>query len=218
MIMAHIEIEWTRTSTPIRINEYAQELGFNLTIIEQDSIPTQHWEWIDNKIRNSILYEISDCWEKDEWSTSLYEVNQGIYVINLADNLYLDYDGNPSPVMYIGRGQIMKRISSHLKNWIRNFSESLQGISFNIWMTEIKVRGLVDAFLDVETDLLDYFYDKFNSFPIQNTINGRNHYSEHEYNREWNKPLWNPSNIKNGWSIQPLDNNPWNIEFENYGN
>lgn len=212
--MASIEIYWSKTEQPIRINDYARRLGFDLRTIEQSSIPDEHWNWIDNKIRNAILYTISDCWAEHEWPSSLSEVTQGIYIITLADNLSIDYNGLPSPVMYIGRGQILKRISSHLKEWVRYFSESLQGISFDIWMTEIKVRGLVEAFKDVETDLLSYFYEKFSRYPIQCSQGGRSHEREHEYNKEWNKPLWNPTNINNGWSIKPLGNNWWAMEFE----
>lgn len=81
-------------------------------------------------------------------------------------------------------------------------------------MAEVKVSGSKNAYKEVETDLLNYFYDKYKCYPIQNSKTGDLHEKEHNYDKEWNKPLRNPTNINNGWSIKPLDNNDWSINFE----
>lgn len=210
--MAEIEYYWTKNEEPIRISEFATNLGFNLRTLEYEGAPEDKWEWINKKIRNSILAYLSDSWE-EERSSPLSSVTQGIYVITLSDNLSIDYDGQPSKVLYIGRGQIRTRLADHFKQWIRYFTDSLQDISLDIWMTEIKVKGSKCAFKEVETDLLNHFYEKFNCYPIQNSKSGDYHEKEHNYCEEWNEPLRNPTNINYGWAIKPLRNNSWAIEL-----
>ena len=213
--MAFVEYFWTKTEEPIRISEFASDLGFNLRTLEYEGVPEDKWEWINKKIRDDILSYVSECWEDDEKrNSSLYSVKQGIYVVALSDNLSIDYGGEPSKVLYIGRGQIFNRLFAHFKQWISYFSDSLQDISFDIWMTEVKVSGSKNAFKDVETDLLNHFYDKFGCYPIQNAKSGNYHEKEHDYSDNWNKPLRNPTNINNGWAIRPLRNNDWAFEIE----
>lgn len=206
--MATIELDWLKNESPIRLDEYAYDVGFDLNKLEQKDLPYIHKQWIYNKIIGSILYYVSSVWE-GEWDKLLTNVKQGVYVITLANKLSIDYDGFPSPVLYIGRGQIYNRIRSHLWSWIRHFSDSLQGLSFYFWMTEVKIKGSYEAYKDVESDLLYDFYEKFSHYPIQNSIFGKTPNKTHVYKSGWNKPLWNPPYIKSGWSIKPLQNNPW---------
>ena len=81
-------------------------------------------------------------------------------------------------------------------------------------MTEIKVNGNKNAFREVETDLLNHFYSKFNCYPLQNKICGSIHEKIHNYGKNWNLPLKNSPTIQNGWSIKPLKNNPWAKKFK----
>ena len=214
--MASIEYYWTKTEDPIRISEYATNIGFNLRSLDYENIPDDKREWINKKIRYDILAEISDCWEDEdqERNGKLSSVKQGIYVISLADNMSIDYNGNPSKVIYIGRGCIRSRLATHFKYWIKTFNDSLQDISFDIWMTEIRHPGSKNAFKEVEADLLDYFCNKYDCYPIQNSISGDIHNKNHDYDNDWNRPLRNPPDINNGWAIRPLKNNDWAIEFE----
>jgi hypothetical protein len=214
--MAEINYYWTKTSVPIRISEYADNLGFNLRTLDRENTTDEQLEWVHSKIRNKILSDISECWEADEEGRqfNLASISQGIYVITLSDNLSIDYNGNPSKVLYIGRGQIRIRLYNHMIQWLRHFTESLQDISFDIWMSEIKVKGSKDAYKNVESDLINYFYEKFKCLPIQNSSKGHYHEKSHTYCEEWNKPLKNAPYINKGWAIKPLENNPWSIAFE----
>ncbi len=213
--MAKINVEWFKTKYPISIREYAEKCGFNLTGLENGNISEENWEWIDSKIRLRILNDLKEQWNDiEDGANRFLKVKRGVYVITLAQNISIDYSGHPSQVIYIGRGNLRSRISSHLRNWIRYFSESLQDISFNIWLTEIRVKGSPNAFKDLEYDLLDEFFNRYGELPIQNTKYGDNFGREHEYNMEWRAPLNNPRNIHNGWTIKPLRNNPWFKDVE----
>ncbi|WP_135380791.1 hypothetical protein [Vibrio tasmaniensis] len=210
--MAVIEYEWVRNEYPIRFSKYASDMGINLLTLSYDNVKEDIWDWIDSKIRLRIVKDLEDVWES-EFNSSLSSVTQGIYVVTIGDNLSIDYQGLPSKVLYIGRGQLRSRINSHLKFWLKNLSDSLQDISIHIWMTEVKVRGNNQIYKEVETDLLSHFYHKYDALPLQNAKNGDFHEKEHDYGRNWNAPLRNPSNIQQGWSIKPLDNNPWYEEL-----
>ncbi|MCD9495803.1 hypothetical protein [Photobacterium carnosum] len=213
--MAQIDYEWVKSEHPIRFSEYAADMGINLRTLSYDNVKSDIWDWIDSKVRNNILKDLDEIWE-DKSSSLLSSVKQGIYVITIADNLSIDYDGEPSKVLYIGRGQLRSRINSHLKYWLKHLSDSLQDISIHIWMTEIKVKGNKSAYKEVETDLLCYFHERFSVYPLQNAKSGDYHEKYHDYCSSWNLPLRNPSNINQGWSIKPLEGNPWYLEIPVY--
>jgi len=213
-----MDFYWTKTEEPVRISEYASELGFNLRSLEYSGLSENKWSWINSKVKSSIVDYIAECWEDEDEERSglLSEVKQGVYVITLADNLSIDYDGKPSKVLYIGRGKIRERLAAHFTHWIRHITESLQDISFDVWLTEIKTSGSKEAFKDVEADLLADFYEKFGSHPLQNSKSGDSHMRDHKYCSNWNKPLKNTSGINKGWSIKPLKNNDWALDFDEY--
>lgn len=213
--MPTINFEWVKTDEPIRISQCANDLGFNLRTLDHQGISDQIWNIIDGKIRNSIMETLDDRWNKAEGVTQpLSQVTKGVYAITLGDNLSIDYNGNPSKVIYIGRGHIRSRIFNHFKHWVRHLSDSLQDISFDVWMAEIKVKGSANAFKEVETDLLEDFHGRYGAYPLQNMKSGDYHEKEHEYDCDWKSPLKNSTNIQYGWSIRPLRQNPWVIEFE----
>ena len=213
--MPKIKFEWVKTDEPIRISQYANDLGFNLRTLDYQGISEEIWKAIDGKIRNSIMETLDEYWSKAEGVTQpLSQVKQGVYAITLGDNLAIDYNGNPSKLLYIGRGHIRSRIFNHFKLWVRYLSDSLQDISLDVWMAEIKVKGSANAFKEVETDLLWDFYDRYGTYPLQNKKSGDSHEKEHEYDCDWKAPLKNPTNIQYGWSIRPLKQNPWTIKFE----
>lgn len=213
--MAYIEFQWVKTEFPVRISEYANELGFNLRTIDDSGLSIDVRETIDGKIRNQIMYYLDEVWSKQSGGRKpLSEITQGVYVITLSDNLSIDYNGVPSKVLYIGRGRIRSRIYNHMKLWVRYLSDSLRDISLDFWMAEIRVNGSKNAFKEVESDLLNNFYERFKCYLLQNRKSGDYHEKTHDYHDHWSAPLRNPSNIQHGWAIKPLKSNPWAIKFD----
>ncbi len=206
--MALIDVDWTKTE-PISIREHGIYCGFNLSTIDLLSLSKERRKWIEKEIVSSIIKEIDEVWEKDQWDTPLYEVGKGVYVITLSGNICIQYPNKESQVVYIGRGKIRNRIRRHLTNWVTHFSESLHDIKFQIWMTEIKVPGSPNAVKDVEYDLIKKFEEEYGDLPIQNSKVGNYHKKDHEYNSEWKTPLRVDSSIKSGWSISPMPKNEW---------
>ena len=207
------EIHWTK-SVPVSIRDYGNSCGFNLITIDIMQLPKDKAQWIEKKIVSSILADLDETWEKDERLLRLHDVEKGVYVITIAGTICIDYKNGPSQVVYIGRGKTRSRIYSHLKNWVSTFSESLQDISFCFWMTEIKIPGSPDAFMDVESELIRRFDDRFGEYPILNYKAGKGYKVEHTFDRTLTKPLSNLPSIKAGWKIKPMPENEWFNEIE----
>ena len=210
--MANINVDWTKSDS-ISIRDYASRCGFNLLTINIVKQPEEYRNWIEKKIISSILADVDNSWE-NEWETSLSQVDKGVYVTTMASNMCVKYKSGVSQVIYIGRGQVRKRLYQHLKNWVANFSESLQDIKFNFSLTEIKVPGSANAFKDVESDLICNFRSKYGGFPLLNKKHGDVCQKDHTYNSEFRKPFKNEHDIKRGWCIKPMANNEWFREIE----
>ncbi len=110
--MANIDISWTK-SQPISIRDFASRCGFNLLTINIMDLPKENRKWIEKKVITGILSSIDKIWE-GEWEKPLSQIDKGIYVITMSGNLCVQYKYGPSQVIYIGRGQIRKRLYQHL--------------------------------------------------------------------------------------------------------
>lgn len=206
--MAFIKVEWTKTE-PITIREYGNYCGFNLSIIDLLTLSNERRNWIEKEIVSCILEELDATWKKYQWDTHLSKVGKGVYVITLSGNMCIQYPNKESQVIYIGSGEIRKRIKAHLINWVTHFSESLHDIKFQIWMTEIKIPGSPNAFRDVEADLIEMFETEYGDLPIENSKAGNYHKNNHHYNTEWEIPLKINGSINSGWCIAPMPDNEW---------
>ncbi len=207
------EIHWTK-SDPVSIRDYGNFCGFNLITIDIKQLPIDKAQWIEKKIVSSILSDLDETWEGDEWPLRLHDVEKGVYVITIAGNICVDYKDEPSQVVYIGCGKTRNRIDSHLKNWVSTFSESLQDISFCFWMTEVKIPGSPDAYMNVESELIRRFDERFGEPPILNYKAGKRYKVEHTFDRTLTKPFINLPSIKAGWKIKPMPDNEWYNEIE----
>ena len=208
------EIYWTKTN-PISIRDYASYCGFNLNTIDLFKIPEDQRKWIERKVVGNILEDLDECWAEDEWEEPFNSIEKGVYVISLAGNICVDYKNKPSQVIYIGRGQVRHRIYNHLKNWVANFSESLQDINFRFWATKIKKAGSPDAFKIVESKLIKIFYDRYGELPILNKKFGDCFdNSNHSFSKDLTKPFRNERAINKGWKIRPMESNEWFKEIE----
>lgn len=48
--MAEIEYRWTKNDKPIRISEFATNLGFNLKLLEYNGIQENKMDWVNKKL------------------------------------------------------------------------------------------------------------------------------------------------------------------------
>lgn len=80
-------------------------------------------------------------------------------------------------------------------------------------MTEIKVPGSSNAFIDVEADLIKVFEKRYGEYPILNYRSGNSNDKNHNYIGKLAKPFHNDPSIKRGWRIAPMEDNEWFTEI-----
>ena len=133
---------------------------------------------------------------------------QAVYVIRIMRPFAFLYQTDEtesySPVVYIGKGQFQKRITSHLKSWISHLSASIPGLQIRILFCEPRKQRLGAICEHVEADLLDVFEKSYGRLPL------RNHRREpkrgnHDYDaKQVNQALNLGSGKGFHWAIKPL--------------
>lgn len=201
--MAKIRFEIAECSN-ISIRAVASEVGFNLNSINLRSEASQMKSEIVKRIVSQIVCYLEEAWE-EKFETTLSEVQKGVYIIRLSGDLSIEYKNGNSKILYIGKGKIRERIKAHLQYWLLEVAESLQDISCDFQMMQIKVRKNSDAYSEVESDLLYAFYEKFGELPLQNEQSGKNHSHDHSYGNDIKGIIG--QSVSNGWAIKPLKRN-----------
>jgi len=138
-------------------------------------------------------------------------MTRSVYVIRMAGSFIIQYPKGPSPVVYVGRGDSVSRLATHLKNWASEIF---------VWGsdTEIEIRVLRPArknrteyFKNVEADLLDWFGSRFGTLPLINSRYETSWAGAVEYGPSQSARLWQMLGIGKGvrhkWALQPLRSN-----------
>ncbi len=203
-------------SPDINMREAAEGVGFKIERLRHFGLVTQRE--FKAEVVKLIIKHLDTVWEKKvesnnlkNFSSSLSDVERGVYVLCLDGGLCVNYKGRNSRVVYIGKGKIRERIKRHLENKLLDFFLQIPGIEFRFYMTEPKKpgRGGQDYFHDLEYDLLQEFSSLYASqddkqlWPMFNRIAGRNHSNNQYVHKEgWKLPL---KNTKAGyvWSLSP---------------
>ncbi|WP_156025766.1 hypothetical protein [Sulfitobacter sp. 20_GPM-1509m] len=142
-------------------------------------------------------------WLKDLDET---EIERGVYVIRFARPYSVNYPNRPSPVLYIGEGDTLKRLQGHLKNWLRDLSKTMPGVWIDARVTQPRVQRNAEAYKEVEADLLSYFCEVYGAMPLFNK-NKEYFGTSNQYTRTFLNVL-NPGSGKGyKWAISPLRSN-----------
>lgn len=207
--MATRKIEW-KQSKLISPFEEAQSLGFDLR--KFDGLNGEVQNNLKKAIVSRILKVIRDGWDQSveniENKNYFSYIQSGVYVISIGHGFGVAYESGCSEVMYIGRGQIEKRLRLHLNNWIFDMSRSLRDVSFKFYLEELQDGRSPDIYKDFEHSLLEQFHEKFGEKPLLNKIAGREGRIDHSFTGNANAPL-NNQGKKFLWQIRPSTRNPW---------
>ncbi|WP_147292642.1 hypothetical protein [Undibacter mobilis] len=111
-------------------------------------IPLTESDW-----RNIILY----C----SGSNEVWDWKNSIYFIRLGPPYQIAYDKDDSPLIYIGRGSIAQRWSSH-RQWLEPLGRTLPNARYEVWAFD-------DArCIDIEANALNLFLDAYGRIPLAN--------------------------------------------------
>jgi hypothetical protein len=157
-----------------------------------------HWKDVKNKILKT--YD----------GTAL---TRCVYVLRLCGPFAIQYVNKASPTLYIGRGDLKQRVTSHLK-WINELATRIQGMGFELWLCQPRVRNARNTFADFEAELLNRFYRKFGCLPMFNRRMERaNRNRRYVPNKAVKACLGFGSGRAYHWALTPL---PSNSGYERY--
>ncbi len=111
------------------------------------------------------------------------ELKRCVYVIRMKGDFVIAYPLRRSPVLYIGRGSALGRLSSHLRRWLHEIDGFGKDVRIEIRVCRTRRKNVTDMFKYVEADLIDWFADKYGSIPFFNSrretaYEGRVHYTD----------------------------------------
>jgi len=139
--------------------------------------------------------------------------SKAVYVIRLKSPFSINYPLEHTPVLYIGEGQVVKRLLAHRK-WIKR----LQGLGYSfgleVAVCSPRVKKNAIAYKFFEAHLLRVFKDTYGSLPLKNK-NKELIATNHLYSKSATTNVLGPgSGTKRMWAIQPLPSNPFRDVFE----
>ena len=173
--MADARIEWI-DADKISIRKAGHQCGFSLDEIDEFSKTVQ--KAVISRARKNVVKQLDDVWISEH--DSPFADATGVYVVTLTDNIFVDYgDKKISPVIYIGRGAIRGRLTSHFEGSLFDFSRTLNDVNLRIFMGLAYAKGPGATYVDAEFRLIEHFEKVFGNKPLLNknkgTDSGRKH-------------------------------------------
>ena len=186
---------------------YTRNAGFDLAIYDQYSLKIKE-ELRKKAIKNALIEIKNECQYQ---GFNISDVKEGVYVISLSNPLSLKYRHARSQVIYIGMGNITKRIESHFNHSLFDFMESLSGANFDFYFAKPARPGPNKQYYKhVEHCMLEYFCEQYGGmdglrrFPILNKNAGANKGIGPD-NEWWKEPLKPSKKAKPLWELSPTD-------------
>ncbi len=136
-------------------------------------------------------------------------VEDGIYVISLSNPLSIGYRTGRSQVIYIGMGNILRRIKAHFNYKLFDFMFDLAGADFDFYFARPALQRTSTYYKHVENLMLEYFSEQYGGmdetrrFPILNKNAGSN--KQFKGGTEWWKKPLKASGKRPLWELKPTD-------------
>lgn len=194
----------------------AREAGFDLAMY--DKYRDQTKSELRARTVKQALRNIEDTyWEQTE--QDLADINYGVYVIRLSCPFTVKYstisvaDGdsvydNTSQIVYIGRGNVLGRLKSHLNSKLFDFMQSLSGADFDFQILDPYSDHIAKnkLFKQIEHDLLESFSvnvtGQSRGYPLLNKNKGEDLEVE-DCGKNWNSPLLKRQDRMIEWVLTP---------------
>jgi len=182
-----------------------RECGFDLTIY--DSYPDKVRKVAKRLAINQSIKNLRYAfWKQTE--TDLNTIKKGVYVIQIAGNMSIQYSLGHSPVIYIGQGNIETRLKNHFNDKLFDFMQSLSGTNFDFYLSQPKKShySADDFHKQVEHSMIADFQENFGGindhhcFPLLNKVSGSNRKIEVD-DEWWRKPL-KRTGSKTNWILK----------------
>lgn len=140
-----------------------------------------------------------------------YQMKSSVYIVRMAGSFIIDYENCPSPVVYIGRGDSVSRLASHLKNWASDVFKWGSDTKIEIRLLRPSRKNREDYFKNVEADLIRWFSEKTGMLPLINARFETSWEGHVDYGPSQEKLLLQSLGIGKGvrhkWAIRPMPSN-----------
>lgn len=151
-------------------------------------------------------------------ATTDRDLKQSVYVVRLMGRAVIAYDKEfSSPVVYVGRGDSVKRLASHLKNWASKAFTWGHDTSLEIRIIRPELKDADESFKNLEADLIRWFHDRAGMLPLINRQFEKSFEGKVSYREDDREKLKNMLGVGRGkrphWAILPLASNP---HYETY--
>jgi hypothetical protein len=160
----------------------------------------------DEEDRQSLIRRLSIQIEDE---ANIIGLERSVYIIRMAGSFVIQYPEGPSPVVYIGRGDSVSRLASHLKTWASDVFVWGSDTEIEIRILRPARRNRTEYYKNVEADLLEWFRNRYGILPLINSRYETNWAGAVEYGPSQESRLRQVLGIGRGlrpkWAIQPLN-------------
>lgn len=104
---------------------------------------------------------------EDEESYGIFS-ERAVYVFRIRRPFSFNYEEGHSPVAYIGKGQAQRRITAHLKSWVKEIGRTAPGAEIEILFCEPRAPKVRTVCEGVEADLIAMFEERYGEIPLRN--------------------------------------------------
>lgn len=97
------------------------------------------------------------------------DLKRCVYVIRMKGDFVIAYPWRRSPVLYIGRGSALGRLSTHLSRWLHEVDDFGKDVAIEIRVCRTRRRNVGEMFKYVEADLIAQHRERFGAIPFFNS-------------------------------------------------
>lgn len=119
-------------------------------------------------IVKTLRRELTEALEKLGYTAG--DLKRCVYVIRIKGDFVIAYPLRRSPVLYIGRGSALGRLSSHLRRWLHEIDGFGKDVRIEIRVCRTRRRNVAEMFKHVEADLIDWFAERYGVIPFFNSL------------------------------------------------
>jgi hypothetical protein len=199
------EITWVKIPK-ISLASAARNAGFDISIFYEYAPSVQNVvRYVTIKDARAKLHEMYLNYTGED----LNMITRAVYVICVGWPFAVEYGSGHSEIIYIGIGNVMSRLKSHLENSLFDLMLSLQGIDFTFLISAPHVKNAVNAYKHIEYLMLEEFRNKCGggkSLPLLNSNAGAFQSNIKTEIKGWTTPLKQAGKTPR-WLIKPTKHN-----------
>lgn len=163
----------------------------------------------------TLRRELTEALEEQGYGAA--DLKRSVYVIRMRGDFVVGYPRGRSPVLYVGRGSALGRLSSHLRNWLHEVRKLSDNVSIEIRVCRARRRNVDEMFKYVEADLIASFAKRYGIIPFFNARRERSYEDGVNYTVSDEKTMSAALNVGKGkrpqWAIAPA---PANKNYDVY--